>query len=152
MPRGPASDFDALTDDPQGGTAGVERVLAMSPQSELNYSLTLLDRWPGRVLSVNLCPKTPAPGDAIFLLGFPGGRGLEVSIDDNEVVAPTATHSRAALANAADVLLYKAPTEGGSSGSPVFNADWELAGIHMGGDPVRRVNYGAVIDSVLAHA
>jgi V8-like Glu-specific endopeptidase len=31
-------------------------------------------------------------------------------------------------------LHYRAPTAGGSSGSPVFNEDWEVMGLHhLGG-------------------
>lgn len=144
--------FDALTDDPQGGTAGVERIMAVSPANELNYSLVLLDRWPGQVSPVNLCPRQPVPGDLIFVLGFPGGRGLEISIDDNEVLAPSAAHKRPAVPNSGDVLLYRAPTQGGSSGSAVFNADWELAAIHMGVDLQQRVNFGALIHAVVNDA
>jgi hypothetical protein len=144
--------FDALTDDPQGGMARVERLLAASPANQLNYSVALLDRWPGRVPPVNLCPRNPAPGDLIFLLGFPRGRGLEVSLDDNEVLAPDQQHARPALPNPEDVLLYGAPTEPGSSGSPVFNENWELAAIHIGADRKSRTNFGARIHAVVADA
>ena len=36
---------------------------------------------------------------------------------------------------------YRAPTEGGSSGSPVFNQDWELLGLHhSGGKDMAKLN------------
>jgi TIR domain/Trypsin-like peptidase domain len=152
LPKGIAIKFDALTDDVRGGTATVERLLAVSPLQDLNYSVALLDRWPGRVSPLHLCPQDPVPGDLIFVLGFPGGRGLEVSLDDNEVLAPPPTHTRPGLLNPTDVILYSAPTEGGSSGSPVFNENWELVGIHMGSDRTAQVNYGARIHQVLADA
>jgi hypothetical protein len=152
LPKDVSVRFDALTDDPKGGTARVERLLAASPAAELNYGLVLLDHWPGNVSAVNLCPRTPLPGDLIFILGFPGGRGLEVSLEDNEVVAVPERSMRPAVLKSEDVLMYTAPTEGGSSGSAVFNENWELAAIHMGGDHVAQVNYGARIHAVLDDA
>ena len=152
LPKDLTITFDALTDDPQGGIARVERLLATSPPSELNYSVALLDRWPGRVSPASLCPRNPAPGDLIFVMGFPGGRGLEVSLTDNEVLVSDQQHTRPVLPNSADVLLYRAPTEGGSSGSPVFNENWELVAIHMGADWQSRANFGALIHAVVADA
>ena len=151
LPRDVTIGFDALTDDPQGGSAGVERLLATSPARELNYSVVLLDRWPGQVSPVNLCPRPPIAGDSIFILGFPGGRGLEVSLDDNEVLASSEPRTRPALTNPDDVLMYRAPTEGGSSGSAVFNENWELAAIHMGAE-WQQANFGARIHSVMRDA
>ena len=60
----------------------------------MNYGLVLLDGWPGNVSPVNLCPRTPVPGDLIFILGFPGDRGLEVSLEDNEVLASLDSSTR----------------------------------------------------------
>lgn len=93
------------------------------------------------------------PGDPVFVLGFPGGRGLELSLDDNDVVTPPPlTRTRPAVLNPADVLAYRAPTEPGSSGSAVFNENWELVAIHMGADLEAQANYGARIHAVMADA
>ena len=154
LPKDISIRFDALTDDPQGGTASVERLLAASPVQELSYGLVLLDGWPGTVSPVNLCPRTPVSGDLVFILGFPGGRGLEVSLDDNEVLESSPPVTRPAVLRPEDVLKYGAPTEMGSSGSAVFNENWELAAIHIGGEFLAhpQYNYGARIHSVLADA
>lgn len=150
LPKELTVKFDALTDDPLGGTASVERLLAASPAAELNYSVSLLDRWPGRIAAVNLCPRDPRPGDLVFVLGFPGARGLEISLEDNEVLATPENQERPALSNPAQVVSYRAPTEPGSSGSAVFNENWELVGIHMGADRRAEANYGARIHPVIA--
>lgn len=154
LPKDISISFDALTDDSQGGTAYVERLLAASTAQELCYGLVLLDRWPGTISPANLCPRAPVAGDLVFILGFPGGRGLEVSLDDNEVLESAPPVTRPAILRQEDVLMYRAPTEPGSSGSAVFNENWELAAIHMGGDAVARppYNYGTRIHSVLADA
>lgn len=66
----------------------------------------------------------------VFVIGYPGGGSLAFSMHDNTVL---------------DVELprihYRAPTEPGSGGSPVFNEDWELVAIHHArSDRMRRLN------------
>jgi hypothetical protein len=61
-------------------------------------------------------------GARVYIIGHPKGGTLSFSLNDNR------------LLDYDDRLLhYRAPTEGGSSGSPVFNQDWELLGLHHGG-------------------
>ena len=59
----------------------------------------------------------------VYVIGHPLGGPLSISLYDNELVA---TDGRR--------LHYRAPTEPGSSGSPVFNEEWELIGLHHYGD------------------
>ena len=151
LPKDITVTFDALTDDPQRGIANVDRLLASSPQSELNYSVLLLDRWPGTISSVNLCPRMPEQGDLVFVLGFPGGRGLQISLDDN-IVLPPQHLDGIDLPIKSEVLVYRAPTEGGSSGSPVFNENWELTAMHMGGKREREANFGVPIHALINDA
>lgn len=57
-----------------------------------------------------------------YIIGHPQGRRLSFSIHDNH------------LLDYDDRLLhYRSPTEPGNSGSPVFNDDWELIGLHHRG-------------------
>ena len=56
----------------------------------------------------------------VRVVGHPSGRGLSFS-------------SGEFLGHKAPRLHYRAATEGGSSGSPVFNADWRLVGLHHSG-------------------
>jgi hypothetical protein len=63
------------------------------------------------------------PAPRMYIIGHPGGRDLEFSLNDNRLVAcnPQKLH-------------YRTPTEGGSSGSPVFDhVGWEVVGLHHAG-------------------
>jgi S1-C subfamily serine protease len=66
----------------------------------------------------------------VYVIGHPNGAGLTLSLNDNVM-----------LDYDDRVAHYRAPTEGGSSGSPVFNADWKLIALHHKGDfDMRRLN------------
>jgi len=66
----------------------------------------------------------------VYVIGHPNGAGLSLSLNDNVL-----------LDYDDKVVHYRAPTEGGSSGSPVFNADWKLIALHHMGDfNARRLN------------
>ena len=60
-------------------------------------------------------------GDAINIIQHPEGRSKQVVICNNRLMAIYP-----------DCLEYKTDTEPGSSGSPLFNNDWELVGMHKG--------------------
>jgi S1-C subfamily serine protease len=76
---------------------------------------------------VDPCPITPFRPrldgkQRVYVVGHPEGRELSYSIDDN------------VLLDYDDRFIhYRAPTEPGSSGSPVFNRDWEVIGLHHAG-------------------
>lgn len=65
----------------------------------------------------------PPPLPRVYLIGHPLGGGLSLSLVNNELVASDETR-----------LHYRAPTERGSSGSPVFNEKWFVVGLHHRGD------------------
>lgn len=103
----------------------VAKVLWSSPISELDGTLLQLDP------PVDAGPEPfPVAGQLpakdgqqkVFVIGHPLGGGLSISLTDN------------ALLGYSDRLLhYRAPTEGGSSGSPVFDDQWRLVALHHGG-------------------
>lgn len=140
--------FQQMQAAPAKGEAGFLLVLAESPVEGLNYTLLLLDRWPGPVSPLKLAPKRPQPetGDRVFVISYPMGGGLAVSLDDNAVVGPTE-----AGISSEKMVHYRAPTEMGSSGAPVFNEHWELVAIHVGGARLL-ANSGVAIDVVVADA
>ena len=70
------------------------------------------------------------PTSVACILGYPGGRDLEFSLSDTQI-----------LDRDDRVLHYRTPTEPGSSGSPVFNDLWEVIAIHhAGGNEMPRLH------------
>jgi len=71
----------------------------------------------------------------VYVIGYPGGRDLAFSLQDNELLdhegPPDGHPSNPAVCR----VQYRAPTEPGSSGSPVFNASyWRVVALHHAGD------------------
>lgn len=64
-------------------------------------------------------PKTKA-----FVVGHPLGSGLQISLHDSVLLD---------IDDDERLVHYRTPTDPGSSGSPVFNVDWEVIAIHHGG-------------------
>lgn len=63
------------------------------------------------------------PGPRMYIIGHPGGRDLEFSLNDNRLIACNNLR-----------LHYRTPTEGGSSGSPIFDSvGWQIVGLHHAG-------------------
>lgn len=95
-----------------------------SPPSELDASVLRLEP---PVTETDGCPTTDKipridGTQRVYVVGHPQGRALSYSLDDN------------VLLDADDrVLHYRAPTEPGSSGSPVFNRAWRVIGLHHAG-------------------
>ncbi|MEM9939334.1 MAG: serine protease [Pseudomonadota bacterium] len=71
----------------------------------------------------------------VFVIGHPSGRDLEITVENNLLI----DHGHNEIGSPAPPepvpLHYRAPTEPGSSGSPIFNArTLELIGIHHMGN------------------
>jgi hypothetical protein len=109
------------------------RLIWSSPPEELDATLLALDPAPPAVDCFPLARNLPTPDgqQKVYVIGHPGGRSLSFSIHDNLLL----DHDKKRL------LHYRAPTEGGSSGSPVFNQQWSLIGLHhAGGLELQRLN------------
>lgn len=106
-------------------------------------------------------PKVPEPikrapalplaneGAFVYVVGHPAGAGLKLSIRGNDLLAYDRPQTK---------VHYIAPTEPGSSGSPVFTPQWQLMGVHhAGSSKMRRLdnpsksyeaNEGITIDAI----
>jgi endonuclease G len=84
--------------------------------------------------------------DRVNIIQHPNGRRKEVVLQDNKIERVKKT-----------LLLYRADTQPGSSGSPVFNNGWELVALHHAGgerDPTSKAwcnNEGIRISSIVNH-
>ena len=68
--------------------------------------------------------------DRVFIIGHPLGGSLSISLNDNLFLDWEDPR-----------LHYRAPTEPGSAGSPIFDDQWRLIGMHhAGGRNMRRLN------------
>ena len=76
------------------------------------------DNWP--YLSLNESYPEPEIGDLMNIIQHPEGGYKQIVIHDNKVIGLTPEGD----------LLYKTDTLRGSSGSPVFDNNWSLVGIH----------------------
>lgn len=93
-------------------------------------------------------------GETANVIQHPDGRFKELVLRENHLVARDET---------AQVLHYVADTEQGSSGSPVFNNEWEPIALHHWGAPwrevmgtdgrplSREVNEGIRISAIVGH-
>ena len=80
-------------------------------------------------LAVAASPQPVTEGAYVYVIGHPKGGGIKFSIRGNDLLAYDADHFK---------VHYTAPTEGGSSGSPVFTQAWQLMAVHHAGDDKTR--------------
>ncbi|MDQ7805377.1 DNA/RNA non-specific endonuclease [Amycolatopsis sp. A133] len=75
-------------------------------------------------------------GDFVTIVQHPGGGKKQVALRENRVVDVLD-----------DFLHYETDTEPGSSGSPVFNDQWEVVALHHAGVPAGgRAEYGGFLN------
>ena len=81
--------------------------------------------------------------DPLMIAQHPDGKPLKLAVDTESVLEINAIHNR---------VRYATNTEAGSSGSPVFDLDWNLVALHHFGDPAYdhppAYNQGVPIDKI----
>jgi len=114
----------------------VASIVWESPEERCDAALLRLAEQPSNLAPLRISKALPVlNGEArVYVIGHPGGRALSISFQDNELLdheGPTA--GKPAIPGIVRVH-YRAPTEGGSSGSPVFNGSgWEVIALHHKG-------------------
>jgi TIR domain/Trypsin-like peptidase domain len=97
-----------------------------SADGGLDTTILELDDYPEDVDPLPLAkalPPKPIRHRRAYVIGYPGGSAQpHFSLQDSVL-----------LDYDERVLHYRTPTEGCSSGSPVFNEDWQLIGLHHAG-------------------
>jgi hypothetical protein len=118
-------------DDNSVRTFPVRSVLWSSPEGELDVSIVELDGDTSELPAVPWAKHPAALADKrVLIFGHAAGGSLSFSLGDNRLVDLDERF-----------LQYRAPTVGGSSGSPVFNLEWELVAVHhRGGYAMKRLN------------
>jgi len=110
----------------------IDRVLAQSPRRELDFSVLALAEEGDFPDPYPIARRLPLidRNQRIYVIGHPKGGNISFSLNDNLL-----------LDHEAPRVHYRSPTEGGSSGSPLFNQNWELIGLHhAGGKEMPRLN------------
>lgn len=114
----------------------VDKLLWMSPPEQCDAAILR----PGTPLT-NVAPlpiakrlPTLQPQARVYIIGHPGGRELAFSLQDNELLDHEGPPEGKPGIPGVCRIHYRAPTEGGSSGSPVFDASsWEVIALHHKG-------------------
>jgi V8-like Glu-specific endopeptidase len=121
--------FEALGET----TYKVKKLLWTSEPSKLDATILELDKPVEESDLYPLAEILPVvnPEARVYIIGHPGGGELAYSIQDNLLL----DHQ-----DPPGFIHYRTPTKPGSSGSPVFNRDWDLIGLHHAGAPRPKLN------------
>ncbi len=125
-----------------------------SPPGECDVTLLRFEgNVPALKQPIETAPALPlaTEGAFVYVIGHPAGAGLKFSIRGNDLLAYDTAQTK---------VHYTAPTEPGSSGSPVFTSQWQLMALHHAGsnkmrkpdDPsaTYQANEGITIEAIRA--
>jgi S1-C subfamily serine protease len=103
-------------------------VLTVSSQVEIDLAILRIRDYQGpSVQKIDWTGNHARTGDPAAVMGFPGGASRAV---DETGTPRTSMYGGVFTQVNAERLMYDAQTSPGSGGSPVFNADGEVVGVH----------------------
>jgi hypothetical protein len=114
----------------------VDRIVWTSPVDRHDATILRLGRPPADIAPMPIARALPVldEGPRVYVIGHPGGRELAFSFQDNELIDHEGPPAGRPPTPGVCRVHYRAPTEGGSSGSPVFNAGlWQVVALHHKG-------------------
>ncbi len=114
----------------------VTEILWESPEEECDAALLRVEGLGPPLQPLKLAKGLPLRNQParVYIIGHPGGRALSYSAQDNELIDHEGEKGGTPAIPGVVRVHYRAPTEGGSSGSPVFNASgWEVIALHHKG-------------------
>jgi tetratricopeptide (TPR) repeat protein len=117
-------------------TYAVGELLWSSPPDQHDASLLRLKTQVEGIAPLPIAAALPVVETTarVYIIGHPGGRDLAFSFQDNELLDHEGPPAGKPQIPGVCRLHYRAPTEGGSSGSPVFNGRlWEVIALHHKG-------------------
>lgn len=88
--------------------------------------------------TAKISKKKPQIDTPVFIPQHPHGKPMQITINNNKV-AKVGEHT----------ISYTAATDEGSSGSPVFDKNWQVIAVHFGYRGVDKLNHGTRIDIIL---
>jgi len=161
MPADAEASFEAFD---SGRRYDIAAVLWSSPVDRHDASLLRLSTPVTGVAPLPIAAALPVIDDAarVYVIGHPGGRELAFSFQDNELLDHEGPPSGQPQIEGVWRVHYRAPTEGGSSGSPVFNSRlWQVIALHHKGGKIGMpklngkpgsygANEGIAIQSIIA--
>ncbi len=146
-PGSASAEFTKLDGRP---TVELGELLYTSPRVEYDISVFAIEPPANaETLEPSYYPPAPAqPGQRpqrIYIIGHPKGGDLAVSLYDNSLVGCAKCRAHP---DGENCVHYKTPTEGGSSGSPVFNREWKPFAIHHRAVDDLEVNEGILFEPI----
>lgn len=121
----------------------VTDVVWESPVDRHDAAILRLSGIPADIELVPVAPALPIVEDTarVYVIGYPGGGGLEFSFQDNALLDHEGPPLGKPPIAGVTRVHYRAPTEPGSSGSPVFNsAYWQAIALHHAGGQMSALN------------
>jgi hypothetical protein len=109
-------------------------ILATSPPDRFDFTIVALKSQPKGLDPIPVNDVLPAAGERLYAIGHPKGGSLMFSMQDNRLLDHGAPGDHR--------VHYRTPTEPGSSGSPIFDARWDLVALHHAGSATMKKIHG----------